>query len=46
MKNIATRGPYIRSMRIDTIKLDWGCASAGTKSRHGTTPMIERLMAR
>ena len=32
-------------MNIDTMKFDSGCCSAGTNSRHGTTPMIDRLIA-
>ena len=32
-------------MKTDTMKSDLGLAEAGTNSRHGTTPMIDRLMA-
>ena len=33
-------------MNVDTMNSDSGCASAGTNSRQGTTPMIDRLMAK
>ncbi len=32
-------------MKIETMKFDAGCESAGTKSRQGTVPMIDKLIA-
>src|SRR5436305_6792074 len=46
VNSVATPGPYVRSMKMDTTKPDCACEAAGTKSRHGTTPMIDRLTAR
>ena len=43
VKIVAIPDPKIFSMKIDTMKFDAGCWSAGTSSRHGTTPMIERF---
>ena len=36
----------IFSTKIDTTKSEFGFASAGTNSLHGTTPTIDRLIAR
>ena len=33
------------SMKVETRKFDSGCSSAGTNSRHGTTPITEKLIA-
>ena len=36
----------MRSMKIDTMNCACGLVSAGTTSRHGTTPMMDRFIAR
>ena len=45
VKIVATREPWTRSIMLETMNPDCACASAGTNSRQGMTPMIDRLIA-